>query len=372
MQTEAAQNTDDREPFPLWNPAVDLPDFTTMQDLRTVTHVTVERAMQGGYHYLHESSVAFHDGHLYLCWANHPVFEINTKDELIRYSRSDDGGYSWRPVSVWAEAKPDGADSYNHPVISSAMGTLWGFFTRWDQKAASTEVFRMSEDERMVSTGVTIPNFVPFRAPERMDDGSWIIGGESTWFEAAVAISATDDFAEWSVHIIPRPEDIVLKYPETTLMHLEDVLVAICRPPATGTALVSFSGDHGRTWSELRSSNFPVHSSKMYSDQLSTGERFLIANAPAPDRRSLLSIALTAPNGRQFQRIFKIRHQPYPLVRLFGGFADENRRPKSRVGSTTEWSYPSAVEHDGKLYISYTQGKEDCNLSIIPLDALRT
>jgi hypothetical protein len=42
----------------------------------------------------------------------------------------------------------------------------------------------------------------------------------------------------------------------------------------------------------------------------------------------------------------------------------------SSVGGNTEWSYPAAIEHDGKLYITYTQGKEDCALSIIPLSAL--
>lgn len=31
---------------------------------------------------------------------------------------------------------------------------------------------------------------------------------------------------------------------------------------------------------------------------------------------------------------------------------------------------PAAIEHDGKLYITYTRGKEDCGLSIIPLSAL--
>ena len=52
-------------------------------------------------------------------------------------------------------------------------------------------------------------------------------------------------------------------------------------------------------------------------------------------------------------------------ARLFGGWGEG-----SRVGKPTEWSYPGAIEHDGKLYVAYTQGKEDCALSIIPLSAL--
>ena len=74
---------------------------------------------------------------------------------------------------------------------------------------------------------------------------------------------------------------------------------------------------------------------------------------------------MTAPGGRTFCRVWKIRHQQFPKRRLLGG-----RAGGSLVGEPTEWSYPAVVEHDGNLYVSYTQGKEDCALSIIPLTAL--
>ena len=34
------------------------------------------------------------------------------------------------------------------------------------------------------------------------------------------------------------------------------------------------------------------------------------------------------------------------------------------------WAYPNAVEQDGKLYVVYSVNKEDCELSIIPLEGL--
>jgi hypothetical protein len=40
------------------------------------------------------------------------------------------------------------------------------------------------------------------------------------------------------------------------------------------------------------------------------------------------------------------------------------------VGGFTEWSYPAAVEHEGKLHIIHTHGKKDCALCIIPVSAL--
>ena len=371
MTTSQAHVNHNPAHFPLWDPAESLPDHTTMEDLRVVTHVSVERAESDGYHYLHESSPVWHGDSLYVCWANHRLHEINTIDELVRFRRSDDGGFSWTPVRTWAEAPMGGSNSFNHPVITSEFGSLWGFFTRWDGESPGTEIMQLQPDERMRSTGVTIPQFIPFRPPEKMPGGNWLMSGELTWYEAAVAISDGDDFTRWKVSIIPRPDGLSLKYPETTILRLDDRLVAVCRPNGTGFALVSISRDWGVSWTPLQTSNLPIHASQMFAGRISTGQNYLIFNSPAPDRRSLLAIAVTRPGGTCYERIWKIRHQAYPVIRLFGGYAVEGRIPESMAGKTTEWSYPGAIERDGKLYVSYTQGKEDCNLSIIPTEALR-
>ena len=105
--------------------------------------------------------------------------------------------------------------------------------------------------------------------------------------------------------------------------------------------------------------------SKPLAGTLSTGQHYLVVNNLDAGGRSLLSIAVTAPGGQLFCRVWKIRHQQFPKRRLLG-----SRAGGSQVGGTTEWSYPAAAEHDGKLYVSYTHGKEDCALSIIPLTVL--
>jgi hypothetical protein len=74
----------------------------------------------------------------------------------------------------------------------------------------------------------------------------------------------------------------------------------------------------------------------------------------------------TVRGGDTFCRIWKIRHQQTPVRRLLGS-ADGKQ---TKVGGNTEWSYPAAIEHEGKLYVIYTHGKEDCALSIIPVSAL--
>ncbi|MEI6502247.1 MAG: sialidase family protein [Armatimonadota bacterium] len=354
----------DRTLIPLWDPAVPFPDAREMPDLEVVTHVAIERAQPGRYHYLHEPSIAWHRDRFYLCWANHPTHESNISDEVIRGRTSMDGIH-WSEPSVWVAAPQVGCASFNHPVIFAHGDELLGFFVGWRDERPTTEIFRLDE-----ATGewqyleASIPEFLPFCPPQRMADGNWIIGGELYWFEAAVAISHGDDLTQWETVPLPRPEDLKLIFPETAIINRGDSLLAFCRPQHTQTAPVSESRDGGRTWSELALSNFPLCASQPFTGTLSTGQQYLLTDN-LEEGRCLLSIAVTGPEGGLFRRIFKLRHQQWPQIRLFGGWGEG-----SRVGMPTEWSYPSAIERDGNLYIAYTQGKEDCALSIVPLASL--
>ena len=125
---------------------------------------------------------------------------------------------------------------------------------------------------------------------------------------------------------------------------------------AAQVALVSDSADGGRTWTPLAASNLPMTASKPYAGQLSTGQAFLVCNV-GPDCHTLV-LAVAEPGARSFCRVWRIRHGASPDLRLPG-------RAKS-----PQWSYPYAHEHDGRLYVVYSIGKEDCGLSIIPLHAI--
>ncbi len=359
----------------VWDQRVGFPSPEHMPDLDVVTHVAVERAQKGGWHYLHESSLAFYKGMLYCCWANHAVAETNYLDEVIRGRRSMDGGMTWEPAETWiAPDSKNGSESYNHPVLAVHGGRLWAFIARWGNKTPSTEVFVMKETcagEVWESTGSVVPGFVPFGLPMKMRDGNWIIGGENHWSEAAVLISQGDDFTQWRMVMIPRPASLVLQYPEVALIDRGDSLLAVCRPlKSDKSAPVAESFDCGKTWSELRLSNFPLGPSQPFAGKLSTGQHFLITNS-LEDKRALLTIAVTAPGGRLFEKIWKVRHQTFPRRRLLGTFKDGQVTALAAAGRGTEWSYPFAIEKDGKLYVSYTHGKEDCVMSVIPVTGLR-
>ncbi len=372
---------------PVWDPRVPFPSVRTMCDLDVITQVSVERAQPGVYHYLHETTIAWHRGKFYACWANNPLMEDQNRDEVIRGKTSVDGIH-WSEPEPWVQAPELGASSFNHPLIFDHNGTLYGFFVAWRNEQPTTEVYAFddSSGQWRHQAGSGIPGFLPFCAPQPTGNGDWIIGGEHGWYEAAVIISKGEDFTRWEMVTIPNPDKINIRFPETALVKQQDRIFAVCRPhtsinradwhaeewdPARTsgqmmTAPTAESRDGGRSWSALGMSNFPLAGSMPFAGRLSTGQNYLLTNSPESEAgRSLLSIAVTGPEGGLFQRIFKVRHQDWPAIRLFGGYGNGGF-----TGKPVEWSYPKAMEHDGKLYIIYTQGKEDCSLSIVPVEVL--
>jgi hypothetical protein len=95
--------------------------------------------------------------------------------------------------------------------------------------------------------------------------------------------------------------------------------------------------------------------SKPYVLRLSTGQRCLVSNWPS---RDTLLIAVSEPGETLLSHVHRIRHGRSPSARGSGHFG------------SSQWSYPYAHEHDGRIYVVYSITKEDCGLSIIPLEAL--
>ena len=108
-------------------------------------------------------------------------------------------------------------------------------------------------------------------------------------------------------------------------------------------------------------SNLSMATSKPYAGILSTGQRFLVCTTTADTGggRSPLTIAVSKPGESTFSKVFVIRHSVFPEG---PGVSD----PKA------DFSYPYAVEHEGKLYIGYTHKSHAANeLAVIPVTRLR-
>jgi hypothetical protein len=101
--------------------------------------------------------------------------------------------------------------------------------------------------------------------------------------------------------------------------------------------------------------------SKPYAGTLSTGQRFLACTTTADtgDGRSPLTIAVSKPGQTVFSKMYVVRHSVSDNT---PGVSD----PRA------DFSYPYAVEHDGKLYVGYTHKSHMANeLAVIPVAALK-
>lgn len=362
------------KPLPLWDPAVEIPGPGAVPFLDHVTHVMVHRAVKGEYQFLHESSIAVHEGELVVAFANDPVDE-NSAEGIVRARRSRDGGASWSAPEVVAPGAdgPDGRLCDNHVLLHSHEGTLYAYASRWAGNLGDDGTWHPLPSMRAVQfrydpatgawaeTGVTIPHFLLMHGPQRLADGGWIIAGELGFDTPAVAISTDDRMSDWQTYPITTQRELV--FPEPTILVYPDRLLAVIRHdfkigPHQRYALVSESLDNGRTWSEAQVSNLPMVASKPFGGVLSNGQTFLVFNYPDPSlRRGNLVVGVGRPGEQVLCKLRTVRQGIPPL--FMSGLCKE-----------PQWSYPYAVEHDGALHVTYSISKEECAMSIIPLSNL--
>ena len=139
----------------------------------------------------------------------------------------------------------------------------------------------------------------------------------------------------------------------------------IARYGAKPLALIARSTDFGRTWTTMGESNLPMTTSKPAAGLLSNGRHYLVCTNAANNggKRYPLTIAISEPGKEVFSKIFVIRYAEQ------SGLGESN--PKSSL------SYPCATEHDGKLYVGFSNNggrKGNLNsaeMAVIPIDRLK-
>jgi hypothetical protein len=228
--------------------------------------------------------------------------------------------------------------------MGSYRGTMVGIHTRAYRLNETT-----SEFEKL---GVVVEGgFWPMQEPIRMDDGNWIMAGISAGGDApaggknpaAVAISHGDDFLKWDLVPIPQVSGLGRVWGESTVVVEGKRITNLSRYGAEASALTATSEDYGRTWTQMRPSNLPMATSKPYAGVLSTGQRYLVCSTSADGggRRAPLTLAVGRPGETQFSKVFVIRHAVFPE-----GPGESHER--------VSLSYPYAVEHNGHLYVGYS------------------
>ncbi|MBM4155484.1 MAG: cycloinulo-oligosaccharide fructanotransferase [Lentisphaerae bacterium] len=331
-----------------------------------------------GYRFLHGVALAWHKGRLYASFGHNRGGE-NTDTEEARVRISDDGGATWGPAATIDPGDEPGV-GVSHGVFLSHAGRLWAFHGAYTgiMKDVHARAYVLNETDGTWERRGTVVGggFWPLGEPVRMDDGNWIMAGirVGDGDPAAVAISRGDGFTTWDLVVIPKPAGLKM-WGESAVIVDGKRLMNIARCDGKQpVALVAFSEDYGRTWTESRPSNLPMAASKPCAGTLSTGQRFLICSTTSDggNRRSPLTIALSRPGETTFSEVFVIRHAVFPE-----GPGESHER--------VSLAYPCAVEHDGKLYVGYSnsgggvgrvgEGRELWNnnsaeLAVIPVAAL--
>lgn len=353
---------------PLWDAARPVPRAADLEPLRGVTfHVLKkQRPDSDGARWTLGVGLAWHKGRLYASYGFNKESE-NTPTEQAHVRVSDDGGQTWGPPVVMDHG--EGNLGVSHGVFLSHQGRLWAFMGAFYDQFQRTHTRAYTLDETTGAwqpRGVVIEGgFWPMQEPQKMADGNWIMAGAriARGYDVAgdlpaVAISHGDDLTKWDLVVIPAMPGLGKVWGESTVIVEGQRILNISRYGQKPLALVSVSEDGGRTWSAASPSNLPMATSKPYAGILSNGQRFLVCTTTADTggRRSPLTIAVSKPGESVFRRIFVIR------TSVFAGTPGVS-------DPSADFSYPYAVEHDGKLYVGYTHKSHAANeLAVIPLD----
>lgn len=359
--------------LPLWDDTQELPKAAELPLAQGAEfHVLKrERPDVDGCKWTLGVGLAWHKGKLYASYGfNQGSENTHTEEAHVRVSR--DGGKSWdKPVVMDAG---EGNLGVSHGVFLSHRGKLWAFMGAFydNRQRTHTRGYRLNETSgQWEPHGVVIENgFWPMQEPQQMADGNWIMAGfrvASGFGQAgnvpAVAISKGDDFTEWELVVIPAAPNLGSNlWGESTVIVESNRILNIARYGKKAIALLSVSEDQGRSWTPTAPSNLPMATSKPYAGTLSTGQPYLVCTTTADTggARSPLTIAVGKPGESVFSNVFLIRTSVFDGT---PGISD----PKA------DFSYPYAIEHNGKLYIGYTHKSHAANeLAVIPIDQLGT
>ena len=338
-----------------------------------VETISVFRANDTTDRYANNVQMIFFKGYFYCQWQNSKIDE-DSPDTWIAYSRSQNGK-TWSKPEVMALAK---ADSFSTPGGWWIHGdSLISFINVCESPVrphGGTVYYRKSADGFVW----TSPR------PVLMTDGTHIKGifePDHKRLSNGRIISAAHFRPGWLCHPIYTDEPDAttgwkkarytnMPYRESNNMtreiepawFLQDdhTLVMVFRDQdGSNRKLVSYSVDHGLSWSTTVISDMPDGRTRQSAGNLPDGTAFMVGNPVTASRRSPLAVVVSK-NGKYFDKAFLLRNGSNELpARRYEGWA-----------KTLGFSYPKSMIHDGYLYVSYSVNKEDVEFTRVPLASL--
>jgi len=297
-----------------------------------------------------------HDGKFWCMWSQGPGEDQPTQH--VRYATSDNGlkwseaksltdapkeGYGYIARDFWvrngellalaAHYKGQGAFGVNKEL------TLQAFV--WDK---ATDGWKKK--------GLVFDNAINNFTPQKLSTGEWMMTRRDARFNVSMLIGGTKALDDWrAVPVVDRLQSARTTgfSPDEPIWwgQPEKAIVALFRDNGGSTRLFrSLSTDNGNTWSAPEKTNYPNAPSKIFSLKTSRGYRVLISNANPTVGRREMYLAISE-DGQVFTRMARL---DIPSVKA------------------TTFQYPNAIEHDGSLFITFSNKKNVSEVLKVTLD----
>ena len=326
--------------------------------------------------YNHYACLIFHNGHFYAMWGNHEFGEDGPGQRIL-YSISTDA-ITWTPATELFAApgpvlpasesgihlKPDRWVKVEGKLYAVVfVGTTYPIARQVTPNCVG-EPFLLKN----ISANQQLPSYMNRRTPPSIAEKieQWYIDNDVVTWWARSAHTLGGRTPSHSVDNAPLIETFSVRsdYYGKLVFYRDNTATA--QNPSY-RLYVSFEDGNGG-YTEPYPTNIPDIPSRAEALRLPDGHVLLAGNQtafrfdqqPTGMYRDPLTIAVS-PDGKDFTKVFALRTGAPPTFR-FSGITGRG---------AGQFSYPSMIVHNGKLYVLYSVNKEDMAISIVPLSAIR-
>ena len=345
-----------------------------LKPAKEVKTVTIFKATELSDHYANGVVLSAFKGKLYCMWQSSPKDE-DSDDTRVVYSISHDDGNTWsKPMTLAAPSRDYYCTSGGWQVWGD---TLIAFIDTWEKGLSprggktcymtSSDGLKWSKMQPVRMIDGSEMNGVLEQDPYRLPDGR-IIGATHFMPGLHVCPVFTDDprgISGWQKGQF-EAEDIGKTSREiepSQYLQPDGTIVMLFRDQSSSFyKLVSVSKDRGETWTKTTLTSFPDARTKQCAGNLPDGTSFIVS-CPVPAKRRWPLVLHLSGDGKKFGQAILLRS---------GTPGDLPPRRYDGRYKTLGYSYPKAIVHNGKLYISYSTNKEDVECTIVTIAKPKT
>ncbi len=345
-----------------------------LKPAKEVKTVTIFKATELSDHYANGVVLSAFKGKLYCMWQSSPKDE-DSDDTRVVYSISRDDGNTWsKPMTLAAPSRDYYCTSGGWQVWGD---TLIAFIDTWEKGLSprggktcymtSSDGLKWSKMQPVRMIDGSEMNGVLEQDPYRLPDGR-IIGATHFMPGLHVCPVFTDDprgISGWQKGQF-EAEDIGKTSREiepSQYLQPDGTIVMLFRDQSSSFyKLVSVSKDRGETWTKTTLTSFPDARTKQCAGNLPDGTSFIVS-CPVPAKRRWPLVLHLSDDGKKFDKAILLRS---------GNPGDLPSRSYDGRYKTLGYSYPKAIIHKGKLYISYSTNKEDVECTIVTIAKPKT